>query len=308
MYSGRCDRHKPAMCYVVQDTGNYKVHEYGDVRPEYLRHRPFIKRKVHKWNFNDDRKEHDDDGYVIVATALGGKNPNIVFADADLGAAVDGVIKGFVYNAGAECCSGSRVLVQRSIEAKFTELLCRTLQRVTTGDPMDPNTAMGAAVSEPQFKKIQQYIQEGKKVATLAYGGKTLNHLPGFFIEPTVFTNVPPTAAIAREEVFGPVIAVILFDETADAAKLANDTDYGLAAALWTTSLDTAIATARRIKAGVVWINTLLDIPAEVPVGGVKHSGYGRENGRYAIEEYTVLKTVVLQSGPTQRYVRGIGI
>lgn len=230
-----------------------------------------------------------------VVMELGGKNPTVVFADADLEAAVDGTIKGFVYNAGAECCSGSRVFVQRPLAAAFTEKLCRLLATVTVGDPLDPATKMGAIVSETQFAKIVHYIEEGRKAGTLAFGGHRVDR-PGLFLEPTVFTDIPTSAAIAREEVFGPVIVVVPFDDLAEAIALANDTEYGLAASIWTSDLATAMTMSRRVRSGIVWVNTFLDLPSEVSIGGVRQSGFGRENGRHAIQEFTVLKTIVIQN------------
>ncbi len=239
-----------------------------------------------------------------VVLELGGKNPTVVFSDANLEAAVDGAIKGFVYNSGAECCSGSRVFVQRESIAAFTELLCKRLEAVKVGDPMDPLTTMGAIINEAQFAKINRYIAEGKKSGDLAFGGNVITDLPGLFVQPTVFTNVSPTAPIAREEVFGPVLVVIPFDDLSDAISLANDTEYGLAAGVWTSNLETALTMARKVRAGIVWVNTFLDMPSEVPFGGTRQSGYGRENGRQAIEEFTVTKSVVVQNPSTyERYL-----
>ncbi|MDO9415550.1 aldehyde dehydrogenase family protein [Pararhizobium sp.] len=239
-----------------------------------------------------------------VVLELGGKNPSIVFADADIDNAVDGAIKGFVYNAGAECCSGSRVLVQRSIAKDFKAKLIDKLKTIKMGDPMDPETNLGSIVNEPQFKKIQQYLDEGKKVATVAIGGNTREDLGGFFVEPTVFVDVPMSASIVREEIFGPVVAVLEFDDFDEAILISNDTDYGLAASVWTTDFDTALAAARKLRSGIVWVNTFMDGPSEVPLGGTRQSGYGRENGLHAIGEFTVLKTVVSQSaGGYARYI-----
>jgi betaine-aldehyde dehydrogenase len=230
-----------------------------------------------------------------VVLELGGKNPNIVFADANIDAAVDSAIKGFVYNSGAECCSGSRVVIHRSVEEEFISKMCDKLKTIKVGDPLDPSTKMGSIINQVQFEKILRYIEIGKTEATLAYGGNALKELPGLFIEPTVFKNVPENATIATDEIFGPVVSVIPFDTTAEAIRIANNTEYGLAASVWTGSLDTAIAMARRVRAGIVWLNTFLDLPAEVPVGGIRQSGYGRENGRTAVEEFTVVKTIVIQ-------------
>lgn len=231
-----------------------------------------------------------------VVLELGGKNPTVVFADADLDGAVDGAIKGFVYNSGAECCSGSRVFVERKAVDAFTRKLCERLDTVRVGDPLDPSTTMGSIISQAQFDKIRRYIAEGKAVARLAYGGEQLNDLPGLFLQPTVFTDVPVGSSIAREEIFGPVVAVIPFDTMAEAIEMANDTEYGLAASVWTRDLETAMIMARKIRSGIMWVNTFLDVASEIPIGGIRQSGYGRENGRQAIEEFTVLKTMVIQN------------
>jgi betaine-aldehyde dehydrogenase len=231
-----------------------------------------------------------------VVLELGGKNPSIVFADAEISAAVDGVIKGFVYNSGAECCSGSRVFVQRGVIDQFAEALVAKLKTVKVGDPLEADTTMGAIINEAQYQKILRYIDAGKAIAKVLAGGSARTDLPGLFIEPTVFIDVPPDAAIAREEIFGPVVAVIPFDDMAEVIGLANDTEYGLASAVWTKDLETAMTMARKVRSGIVWVNTFLDVPSEVPIGGVRQSGYGRENGRQAIDEFVVLKTVVVQN------------
>lgn len=231
-----------------------------------------------------------------VVLELGGKNPTVVFADADLDGAVDGAIKGFVYNSGAECCSGSRIFVERKIADEFTSRLCARLDTVKVGDPLDPSTIMGSIIGQTQFDKISSYIAQGKSSAKLAYGGEILSDMPGLFIQPTVFTDVPLDATIAREEIFGPVVAVIPFDSMSEAITLANDTEYGLAASVWTRDLETAMVMARKIRSGIMWVNTFLDVASEIPIGGIRQSGYGRENGRQAIEEFTVLKTMIIQN------------
>ena len=226
---------------------------------------------------------------------LGGKSPNIVFADADIDAAVDGAIKGIVINQGAECCSGSRVLVQASILEDFKARLVEKIKRVKVGDPLDPDSTIGAVVNEAQFEKIKRYIARGKEQNTLLCGGAVIDTLPGYFVHPTVFCDVRPGDAVATDEIFGPVMALMSFEDAEDAARIANGTTYGLASGIWTSSIDTAVWMARAIRAGIVWVNTYLDLPTEVPIGGVRQSGYGRENGRLAIEEFQVVKTIVIQ-------------
>lgn len=239
-----------------------------------------------------------------VVLELGGKNPSVVFADADFDAAVDGAIKGFVYNAGEECCSGSRVIVERPIADRFVKAVCDKLGAIKVGDPLDPDTRMGAIISETQYQKIRNYVEDGKKCGKLVYGGAELSQLPGFFMEPTVFTDVPVTSALAREEVFGPVVTIVPFDTLDEAISIANDTQYGLAASVWSSSLTTAIAVSRRLQAGMIWVNTFMDVPSEMPIGGMKQSGYGREHGRYGLDDYLSIKSIVIQN-PTHldRYV-----
>ncbi|MCO6055561.1 aldehyde dehydrogenase family protein [Pseudomonas sp. MOB-449] len=230
-----------------------------------------------------------------VVLELGGKNPNVVFADADLDAAVDGAVKAILYNMGEECCAGSRLIVQSSIADDFVARVIEKMKTYTMGDPMDGNTKVGPLIDEKHFNKVVGCIEDGKKNADLAYGG-TYNSEVGYYVSPTVFTNVKVGTKLAQEEIFGPVLSVLTFDDLAEAIEIANAVDYGLAAAIWTTKLDTATTAARRIKAGIVWVNTFMDVPTEAPFGGVKQSGVGRENGRYATEEYTVLKTVMIQT------------
>ena len=240
-----------------------------------------------------------------VVLELGGKNPTIIFADADLDAAADGTIKGFVYNSGAECCSGSRVFVQRQALPAFLEKLRAKLATVVTGDPADPATRMGSVISKAHFEKICRYIELGKAEGKIAIGGKIRTDLPGYFIEPTVFTDISPSSPVAREEIFGPVVTLFAFDTMEDAIRMGNDTEYGLASSIWTRDFETAMVMTRKIRSGIVWMNTFLDVPSEVPIGGTKASGYGRENGRQAIEEFTVAKTAVLQNPSSYAHYLG---
>jgi betaine-aldehyde dehydrogenase len=233
-----------------------------------------------------------------VALELGGKNPHIVFADADLEAAVDGVVFGVYDNAGECCNSGSRLLVQRSIADSFVSAVVEHARSVPVGDPLDEKTKVGAIVNTAQLNKIMSYIAAGQREgARLALGGQQIRSEHGSFIEPTIFAGVTPTMTIAREEIFGPVLAVVAFETAEEAIAIANSTMYGLSAGLWTGSVDTAFEVSRGIRAGTIWINTYLDGYPELSFGGYNQSGVGRELGRIAIEEFTELKTVQLHLG-----------
>lgn len=234
-----------------------------------------------------------------VIVELGGKNPFIVFDDANLDAAVDNAIKGFVYNSGAECCSGSRVYVQEGVFQAFVDTLREKLATVKVGDPLSAGTTMGSLISEGHFEKVAGFIKQARSEGNILFGGNSLSDLPGYFIEPTVVAELPASSAVIRDEIFGPVMALIPFKTTQEVIAAANATDYGLASSVWTSNLDTATEVGRAIQSGIVWVNTFLDVASEIPIGGVKQSGYGRENGRYAIDEFTVLKTMVIQNSRT---------
>ena len=234
-----------------------------------------------------------------VGLELGGKNPQIIFADADLEAALDAAVFGICFNMGECCNSGSRLLVERSIYDEFIERLISLTREVQVGDPLDENTKVGAIVNDEQLDKILHYITDGQRSgAHLRLGGQQLKGTSGRFIEPTIFSDVRPDMAIAREEIFGPVLSVLAFDHAAEAIEIANSTEYGLSAAVWTRDLDRAFSVSRGIRAGTVWINTFMEGPAELPFGGYKESGLGRELGRSAIEEFTDLKTIQVHLGP----------
>jgi betaine-aldehyde dehydrogenase len=233
-----------------------------------------------------------------VELELGGKNPQIIFADADLPAAADATVFGLCFNQGECCNSGSRLIVQRPIIEEFVSKLIELLKQVSIGDPLDEKTKIGAIASEQQHAKILGYIEEGQKAgAKLRLGGKSLPILNGQFIEPTIFEGVTPDMAIAREEIFGPVLSILAFDTAEEAIEIANDTNYGLSASVWTRDFDTALSASRRIRAGTVWVNTFLEGYPELPFGGFKESGQGREVGRFAIEEFTELKTIQFHIG-----------
>jgi betaine-aldehyde dehydrogenase len=233
-----------------------------------------------------------------VELELGGKNPQIIFADADLAAAADATVFGMCFNQGECCNSGSRLIVQRPIVDEFVRKLIELVRKVPVGDPLDEKTKIGAIASQEQFAKIMGYIDQGQQAgARLRLGGKALPILNGQFIEPTIFEGVTPDMAIAREEIFGPVLSVLAFDTAEQAIEIANDTQYGLSASVWTSDFDTALSASRRLRAGTVWVNTFLEGYPELPFGGFKESGQGREIGRFAIEEFTELKTIQLHIG-----------
>jgi betaine-aldehyde dehydrogenase len=234
-----------------------------------------------------------------VELELGGKNPHIVFADADLEAALDAVVFGVCFNMGECCNSGSRLLVHRSIAEDFINQVIETAKKIPVGDPLDEQTKIGAIIDGNQFEKILGYIESGSHDgARLRLGGKALNHENGRFVEATIFDGVQPEMAIAKEEIFGPVLSILTFDSTEEAIRIANNTIYGLSAGVWTRDIDTAFTVSRGIRAGTIWINTFMDGYPELCFGGFNQSGLGRELGRFSIEEFTELKTVQVHLGP----------
>jgi len=233
-----------------------------------------------------------------VTLELGGKSPNIVFADSDVDSAVKGAINGIFYGKGEVCCAGSRLFVESKAHDEFVEKLVARAKKLQPGDPLDPKTRLGAIVSEQQMKTVLGYIESGKtEGAQVLTGGNrtTIDGSKGFFIEPTIFGGVKNEMRIAQEEIFGPVLATLTFDDVDQVAALANANPYGLAAAIWTKDIKRAHALSKRLRAGTVWINTYGVMDAALPFGGYKQSGFGRELGMHAIEHYTELKTVWLQ-------------
>jgi betaine-aldehyde dehydrogenase len=222
---------------------------------------------------------------------LGGKNPNIVFEDSDLEAALDGALFGAFANQGEVCSAGSRLLVQRSIYARMVDGLAEKVKRIKLGDPMDRETKMGPLVTSEHRDKVMSYIEIGRKEGRLIAGGKALPG-KGFFVEPTIFVDVDNRARIAQEEIFGPVLTVIPFDKEEDAVRLANDTPYGLAGAVWTRDVFRGIRVLKQIRAGILWLNTYHPTYNEAPWGGYKQSGFGRELGPYGIEGYLETKQI----------------
>lgn len=235
-------------------------------------------------------------GLKHVTLELGGKSPNIVFQDAVLDDAVKGAISGIFAATGQTCIAGSRLLVQRSVHDAFVEKLVVFAKTAKMGDPASPETQVGPVTTPPQYQKILEYIGAGKdEGAHVALGGKPGDKSRfggGRFVEPTIFTGVNNRMRIAREEIFGPVLSVIPFEDEDDAVAIANDTAYGLAAGVWTQSIRRAIVISERLRAGTVWVNTYRAVSFMSPFGGYKRSGLGRESGQEAIYEYLQQKSV----------------
>lgn len=231
-----------------------------------------------------------------ISLELGGKSPNIVFADADFATALDYALYGIFANAGQVCSAGSRLLVERSIAERFTSELIRRAGAIVVGDGFDARTEMGPLVSRAQRDRVERYIEIGiAEGATLACGGKRAtiaDRADGFYIQPTIFTNTQPHMRIVREEIFGPVLVMQIFDSEAGAVALANDSPYGLAGAVFTSDGAKAHRVVRRLRAGITWINAYHPTYNEAPWGGYKQSGIGRELGTYGYDAYTEVKQI----------------
>lgn len=233
---------------------------------------------------------------VPVTLELGGKSPNIIFEDADLDAAVVGALAGIFGASGQTCIAGSRLLVQESVYEQVVKAITERAQHIKLGDPLDPATEMGPVANRPQFERILSFIESaGAEGATLNVGGHaaaTDDSSDALFIAPTVFSDVRPDMTLAQEEIFGPVLAILPFATEEDAVRMANASEYGLAAGVWTRDLARSYRVSDQLEAGVVWVNTYRTSAAQAPFGGVKQSGYGRERGEEALLEYTYIKNV----------------
>jgi acyl-CoA reductase-like NAD-dependent aldehyde dehydrogenase len=235
------------------------------------------------------------DTLKTITLELGGKSPNVVLPDADLEAAVRGATVGIFYGKGEVCAAGSRLLVDRSIKDAFMDKLVARTKKMAPGDPLDPKTRLGAIASKGQMERVLGYIETGKKEgAALVAGGSRadIGTGKGYFLQPTVFDNVTPEMTIFREEIFGPVLATVEFSDLDEAIAKANDSPYGLAAAVWTRDVKKAHYVARKLKAGTVWVNTYNVYDTAAPFGGYKQSGFGREMSLHALEHYTQVKSV----------------
>ncbi|GAA5906122.1 hypothetical protein JCM6882_003567 [Rhodosporidiobolus microsporus] len=236
-----------------------------------------------------------------VTLELGGKSPNIILEDADLDQAASWAAFGLFFNAGQCCCAGSRVFVQESIYDQFLEKLTAKVKSIKVGDSFAADTFQGPATSQLQFDRISAHIQSGKDEGATVHTGGERHGTEGYFIQPTIFTDVHPNMKIAQEEIFGPVVVVQKFKDEADVVAKANDTMYGLAAAVFTRDISKAFRVANKVQAGTVWINCYNQLNSQVPFGGYKQSGIGRELGEYALKNYTNVKSIhvnISQPGP----------
>jgi aldehyde dehydrogenase (NAD+) len=232
-----------------------------------------------------------------VSLELGGKSPNIVFADADIDAAVEGSWFGLFFNQGQCCCAGSRLFVEESIHDVFVEKMLAKVKAQKVGDPFEQGVTQGPQVSAEQRDRILSFIESGKAEGAKLLSGGGSPSGPGYFIEPTVFTGVEDHMSIARHEIFGPVMNILKFKDIDDVIRRGNNSFFGLAAAVWTSDINKALKVSNSLRAGTVWVNCYDVFDAAAPFGGFKMSGIGRELGEYALQMYTEVKTVYMALG-----------
>jgi betaine-aldehyde dehydrogenase len=245
-----------------------------------------------------------------VSLELGGKNPQVIFPDADLDAALEKVVFGAYFNQGECCNAGSRLLVHADIADEFTSRVLQRSQDVVVGDPLDPATKVGALITDKHFGVVSAYVDLGQQEgASIALGGHQLASEQGRYYAPTILADVPKTARVAREEIFGPVLSVVKFADLAEAVEITNATGYGLSAGVWSRDIDTALSYARATKAGTVWVNCYMDGFPEISFGGYGASGLGRELGRTAIDEYVEHKSTIIRTGaPAPSWAGAAGV
>ncbi|MEM1060525.1 MAG: aldehyde dehydrogenase family protein [Verrucomicrobiota bacterium] len=242
------------------------------------------------------------EGLKKVALELGGKNPQLIFADTDLDEVVDAVVFGVYFNMGECCVSGSKILVEESIADELVARVTAAAQTVPMGDPLDETVKVGAIINDRQQEKILGYLEQAKaEGATVALGGGVHEQGNGRFVQLTILDHVTPEMSVARGEIFGPVLSVLRFQTEEEAVRLANDTTYGLSASIWTKDLDRALRLSRRVQAGTVWVNTYMQGAMELPFGGYKQSGIGREFGAEAVLDFTEVKNVSIRLGAYQK-------
>ena len=246
-----------------------------------------------------------DSNFKKLGLELGGKNPIIVFSDADLEDAADGAAFGISFNTGQCCVSSSRLIVDARVADEFEAILVQKMKKIVVGDPLDEATQVGAITTDAQNETILSYIEKGKaEGAKILTGGAAMDFGQGSYIAPTLFSGVTPDMAIARNEIFGPVLSSFTFNSVDEAIRLANDTVYGLAASVWSKNIDTALTVTRRVRAGRFWVNCIMAGGPEMPLGGFRQSGWGREAGTYGVEEYTQVKSVHVEIGKRSHWIR----
>lgn len=282
----------------------------GSKAGEYMLHHPGFKKLAFTGSTAVGQNVYEAACSLMIPATLelGGKSANIFFEDCDWDLAMDGVQLGILFNQGQVCSAGSRVFVQDTIYDRFVENLAEIFNRVKVGDPMDPNTQLGSLIYEEQLKKVLNYVEIGKKEgARLVCGGvrdTEGSNANGFFVRPTIFTDVTNDMRIAQEEIFGPVVVIQKFHDEEEVIKLANDSIYGLGGGVFTRDLNRAIRVARGVETGRMWVNTYNSFPAGAPFGGYKQSGIGRETHKIIMEHYTQMKNIFinLNENPSGMY------